>query len=269
MLEALHLSDLLHVISQGMLYPTIAILILLIAYMIWCLGSLFTERIVERRHFKVALPSVLANVEDASWQELPDVIAHSGLLGKQKRDILTLVAYGYLPEESRIALAKRLLASEEERYMKVVSRTDLMAKVSPMFGLMGTLIPLGPGVVALGQKNTELLASSIEIAFDTTVAGLLVAVVSMFVSRFRRRWYDEYMVTLEAVMAAILEKARNCLEDGEDLGNSKSAAKMEDEIWERYPSKGFNRGKRIVADAPTIPDVSSGQQPTPASGSGR
>jgi biopolymer transport protein ExbB/TolQ len=74
-----------------------------------------------------------------------------------------------------------------------------------MFGLMGTLIPLGPGMIALGQGDTQTLADSLLIAFDTTVAGLAAAGVAFAISRLRKRWYEEYLSSLEALMESLLE----------------------------------------------------------------
>lgn len=241
MIESLHMQELLHNIAQGLLYPTMAILIVLLVYAIWCIGSLCVEGLVERRHFRVAMPELLARIDDASYDGLYAVIDASGLLGYQKRELETLVAYGYLPEESRVALAKRMLSEQEDAYTKVASRTDIVAKIAPMIGLMGTLIPLGPGVVALGQGQTELLSSSIEIAFDTTIAGLTVAIVSMIVSRFRKRWYEGYLTAMESIMDAILEKAHDCLEAGENLGDSGTAAKRVAEIEAKHPAKGHSK----------------------------
>lgn len=48
-----------------------------------------------------------------------------------------------------------------------------MAKLSPMLGLMGTLIPLGPGLAALGDGDVKILSTAMSVAFDTTVLGLL------------------------------------------------------------------------------------------------
>ena len=76
-----------------------------------------------------------------------------------------------------------------------------------MFGLMGTLIPLGPGLIALGQGDTMTLSDSLIIAFDTTVAGLITAAVCYVIAKIRRRWYDDYMVSLETLMDAVLEEA--------------------------------------------------------------
>ena len=75
-----------------------------------------------------------------------------------------------------------------------------------MFGLMGTLIPLGPGLLALGQGDTKTLSDSLLIAFDTAVAGLISAAVAYIISAARKSWYEQYMVGLETVMETILEE---------------------------------------------------------------
>ena len=83
-----------------------------------------------------------------------------------------------------------------------------------MFGLMGTLIPLGPGIVALGQGQTDILAASIGVAFDTTVAGLITAGVAYVVGRIRGNWYENYLGALEAAMCTMLEKVEKEREAG-------------------------------------------------------
>lgn len=72
-----------------------------------------------------------------------------------------------------------------------IERTDILTRVSPMLGLMGTLIPLGPGLAGLGQGNLSILTNSVTIAFDTTVLGLLAGIIGFILGRLRRRWYDE------------------------------------------------------------------------------
>jgi biopolymer transport protein ExbB/TolQ len=75
-----------------------------------------------------------------------------------------------------------------------------------MFGLMGTLIPLGPGLIALAQGDTKTLSDSLLIAFDTTVAGLISAAISFVISGIRKGWYEQYMTGLETIMETILEE---------------------------------------------------------------
>lgn len=200
------LNDALRAVSEGLLYPVIVGLLLGLAYALFTLGSAIVEFVVERRHFKLVLPDLQHKIDQAEPQEMTEAVKGSGLLLSQKKALLTLFANRDLPEESRWALAKKLLASEAASDRKKVGRNDAVAKVAPMLGLMGTLIPLGPGIVALSENNVEVLSSALLTAFDTTVAGLVVGAVCFLVSRVRRQWYSEYNEALEAAVTTMLEK---------------------------------------------------------------
>ena len=237
----LYIQEILHMVSQGLKYPTMFLLAALIIYALGSIAALVVEGIVERRHFKLSVPCFLAEVDAAAYGQLPAVIDASGLLLAQRNALKTLVAYGYLPEADRVALARKLLAEVEARYHKTTSRNDFVAKVAPMLGLMGTLIPLGPGIVALGQGQTDLLASSIEIAFHTTVAGLTVAAIALFSARLRKRWYEEYLGAIDAGMNAILVKCAECEAAGVDMGSKERA---EAAVAALAPKKRRTRAKQ-------------------------
>ena len=98
---------------------------------------------------------------------------------------------------------------EKSFYDKKTKVTDVMAKIGPMLGLMGTLIPLGPGIIALGQGDTFTLSNSLLIAFDTTVAGLVCALIALVISTIRKIWYRNDMSILETLMECILEEEQN------------------------------------------------------------
>lgn len=80
-----------------------------------------------------------------------------------------------------------------------LERADLLARIPPMLGLMATIIPLGPGLAALGQGNPAQLASAVTVAFDATVLGLVAGIAGLVIGKLRRRWYEE---TLEAMEQA-------------------------------------------------------------------
>lgn len=105
-------------------------------------------------------------------RRIVDQIEHSSLFRRQKAAIGELVRHRDLPAASLQALARRLLAGEELYYVRITNRTDLVTRLGPMLGLMATLIPLGPGLIALGQGDTITLADSLLTAFDATVTGL-------------------------------------------------------------------------------------------------
>ena len=80
-----------------------------------------------------------------------------------------------------------------------LERADLLARIPPMLGLMATIIPLGPGLAALGKGDPAQLASAVTVAFDATVLGLVAGIGGLVIGKLRRRWYEE---TLEAMEAA-------------------------------------------------------------------
>lgn len=84
------------------------------------------------------------------------------------------------------------------RGRRAIDRADLLARIGPMLGLMGTLIPLGPGLAALSNGQLAPLAQAVTVAFNTTVMGLLVGILGFLLGRLRRRWYDSAMADGEA-----------------------------------------------------------------------
>ena len=205
-------KDMLRAVSAGLQIPTIVILLILVALTVVLLGSLVVEYFTERKQLSGSIPELIDALQGKDARELAAVIKNSGLLQRQKAALLELVQRENLPLDTRIALAKKLLLDEEKHYVGRVRVSDLISKIAPMFGLMGTLIPLAPGLIALGQGDTKTLSDSLLIAFDTTVAGLISAAVSLFISSVRKSWYAGYSSSLEAVMDAVLD----CTEVGNE-----------------------------------------------------
>ena len=205
-------KDMLRAVSAGLQIPTIVILLILVALTVVLLGSLVVEYFTERKQLSGSIPELIDALQGKDARGLASVIENSGLLQRQKAALLELVQRENLPLDTRIALAKKLLLDEEKHYVGRVRVSDLISKIAPMFGLMGTLIPLAPGLIALGQGDTKTLSDSLLIAFDTTVAGLISAALSLFISSVRKSWYAGYSSSLEAVMDAVLD----CEEAGDE-----------------------------------------------------
>ena len=108
---------------------------------------------------------------------------------------------------------------------------------------MGTLIPLGPGIVALGQNNVTLLSQSLTVAFDATVCGLTCAVASLIVSKVRSGWYGEYLGALESLMTCVLDKAAEARKAGVKLPAN----------YDGDPMEEFKQMDRAVNAQPAAP----------------
>lgn len=206
-LEDTYLPDILHDIAQALLGPTMVVIIALIAIALFLLGQVIVEYFTERRFYKQNSASIVNEVNDASYDRLDEVVIKSALLRFQKAALITITRNMGLPEEALLSLASMQLDVAERRYKKRLAWTDTISKVAPMLGLMGTLIPLGPGIVALGQNDVAALSQSLLVAFDATVCGLVVACFCLVLSKIRSIWYASYTSTLESLMNCVIEKA--------------------------------------------------------------
>ncbi|OWW21450.1 MotA/TolQ/ExbB proton channel family protein [Noviherbaspirillum denitrificans] len=113
---------------------------------------------------------------------------------------VALVEAGIATGERLYGLARLRATGDIVRVQTVarhrLERADLLARIPPMLGLMATIIPLGPGLAALGKGDPAQLASAVTVAFDATVLGLVAGIAGLVVGKLRRRWYEE---TLEAM----------------------------------------------------------------------
>jgi len=92
-------------------------------------------------------------------------------------------------EHFSVRLQKQLQTCDEEM-SKRLERTRTMVRIGPILGLMGTLIPMGPALLALTEGDVNTLATSLIFAFGTTVLGLLVGGVAYVITTVRQHWYD-------------------------------------------------------------------------------
>lgn len=203
-LTAVGLNQMLRVIASGMRYPVISSLVVLVILTILEAGKLLAEFLTEHRRLKVKMPEL---VDALKKQEISTAqcIEESGVLRRQKKALIELTLHPELTAVMKQSLAVRLLEEEQQRLGNIVKLTDMIAKLGPIFGLLGTLIPLGPGIIALSQGDTMTLAESLLTAFDTTVVGLAAAAVAMVISAIRKGWYRNYISIQETLTDCVLE----------------------------------------------------------------
>jgi biopolymer transport protein ExbB/TolQ len=89
------------------------------------------------------------------------------------------------------------LADFELAVQRRLDRTRILVRAGPAIGLMGTLIPLAPGLAALGRGDVPALAEDLRSAFGATVIGLLVGTLAYALTLTRTRLYTEDLAALE------------------------------------------------------------------------
>ena len=123
------------------------------------------------------------------------------------RDALLEIARAVLAGEQ--AGIEHALADYELAVGRRLDHTRILVRAGPALGLMGTLIPLAPGLAALGRGEVSTLATDLRTAFAATTIGLLVGTVAFALTLTRTRMYSEDLTALErATIPAVAPQAR-------------------------------------------------------------
>lgn len=197
-------------ISQSLQIPVIIFLVIFAVFAVITLGGLVSEYTSRKKISVDSLEKIIYSISNAnSYDEILSIIKNARIYETQKVILIKVLRANTLSEDARQTLAKKLIEAEENKFTKKIEKTDIITRIGPTLGLMGTLIPMGPGLAALGAGDVNTLANAIIVAFDTTVVGVGSGAVAYFVSKVRRRWYEEYLSDLDALTDVILDKLKN------------------------------------------------------------
>uniref|UniRef100_UPI0026381FE1 MotA/TolQ/ExbB proton channel family protein n=1 Tax=uncultured Methanobrevibacter sp. TaxID=253161 RepID=UPI0026381FE1 len=192
---------------QSLQIPVIIFLLIFAVYAVITVGGLISEyssrkkvpvRLIKDLIFEISRTKEVIEIED--------VVKRAAIPKSQKRVLINIARTEELKKDSREALAEKLIENEEDIIEKKLQKTDIVTKIGPTLGLMGTLIPMGPGLAALGSGDVITLSNAIIVAFDTTVVGIGSGAVAYVVSKIRRRWYEQYLSNLDALSKAVLDR---------------------------------------------------------------
>ena len=158
------ISNALFWISNGLLVPVVVLLLLFLVRALILVGGFFGEY-YQRHALQIKVTTLL-----------------EGEVSAREAGLAELSARNYEVD------AQRELAS---------ART--LAKLGPMLGLMGTLIPMGPALVGLAAGDLASMAYNMQVAFATTVVGMLIAAIGVVILQVRQRWYARELNDLEYI----------------------------------------------------------------------
>jgi biopolymer transport protein ExbB/TolQ len=171
--------------------------VLVLALLVLLIGAVETGRFVTelwsraragRGSLRVLVKQVVADPAQAAAlsQRAPSSFA---------ADALMQIARALLVGED--AGVEYALADYELAVERRLERTRILVRAGPALGLMGTLIPLAPGLAALGHGDVATLATDLRTAFAATTIGLLVGTVAFALTLTRTRMYTEDLTALE------------------------------------------------------------------------
>lgn len=80
--------------------------------------------------------------------------------------------------------------------LKSLEGVRLCSRVAPMLGLIATMIPMGPALVAVASGQSQGVAQSLAPAFAAVIVALASASITFVVYTVRRRWLMRELVTV-------------------------------------------------------------------------
>ncbi|RXG33950.1 MotA/TolQ/ExbB proton channel family protein [Methanohalophilus sp. WG1-DM] len=199
------LFQIMYTVSSSLLYPVIILLLLAVVSSLALIGEFISE--YSKRHRNVTqLEDVGKRVQDSvKSSDFDSAASHLGEL-KQNSLVMSFARDAAAHLGSSAATSIDWLSEEYEvRMTKNLEYTKILSTVSPMLGLMGTLIPLGPALIGLAEGNILQLAHNLMVAFATTVLGLFAGIVGYVLTLVRKRWYWQDMADINYLL--------DCMED--------------------------------------------------------
>lgn len=196
-----YISDILYWISTGLLVPVVVLLIVLFVRALVLAGSFFGQYLSVRKT-DVLIRKALDRTDASNLKEL------DGILPQGKDSISLAYMHRILSARANKTLVSRLLNEFEIAADKDLAVSKTLAKLGPMLGLMGTLIPMGPALVGLSTGDIASMAYNMQVAFATTVVGLFSSAIGFMTLQVKQRWYVREMADLEYV-ASLLGNDKN------------------------------------------------------------
>ena len=193
------ISDILYWISTGLLVPDIVLLIVLFGRALLLVGSFYGQYLSIRKT-EALLRNELNALTPATVMELADKLPE-----KSSSLVISYIRQVLQAHESP-AQIQRLLANFEIAADKDLAISKTLTKLGPILGLMGTLIPMGPALAGLTSGDIASMAYNMQIAFATTVVGLVAGAVGFLTQQVKQRWYLQDMTNLEFLSELLNEK---------------------------------------------------------------
>ena len=182
-------SNILFWISNGLLVPVIVGLLFFFAKSVVMLGGFvgqYIQRIKQDKQLRLRMDQL----------DQSTIHAFSGELDEQPDSLFTQTAKQLLSTDST-AVANRVLSEYEVTADAELGKYKVLVKFGPILGLMGTLIPMGPALAGLSTGDIASMAYNMQVAFATTVVGMVIAAVGVITLQVKQRWYAREINDLE------------------------------------------------------------------------
>ena len=184
-------------ISTALQVPVVVAILYLLARGLLALGGFYgqwSDRLRRRHH--------MGTLADIPATQLLDTLEQACI---RPKDALRQALQALRKAPADPVWHERVVTEFELAVDQRLALFRTMTRIGPLLGLMGTLIPLGPALVALAGGDIAVLARKMEVAFATTVVGLVAGAVGFLTQQVKQRWYLQDMTNLEFIAELLNE----------------------------------------------------------------
>ena len=183
-------SEILFIVSNGLMIPVILLLLYFLVKAIWILLGLYGQ-IKVQREISSTLKALVRDYSDECIKDTQIKLQATG------ESIVSEYLKRIIEHKHDSRYCEHELADFQVEVQKNLAKYRMLVKFGPMLGLMGTLIPMGPALVGLGLGDISSMAYNMQVAFATTVIGMLVSGIGLCALQLNQRYYAGYLNELE------------------------------------------------------------------------
>ena len=209
------LSGILNVIAQSLLLPVMILLVIFIVFAVVEIGAILAEYTGRKKISGEEKEDIIRKIAVCKSPDEICKVINDTKLHQFDKELLSSIANldpNYYDKQTREIIARNMLETQESKMLGSLTKVDIVAKVGSGCGLLGTIIPMGPGLAALGLGDMQTLTANLTTAFNTTTAGLASATVCYVIGKVRRKLYHQDIAMLYDFAETILEVDSDVIE---------------------------------------------------------
>ena len=189
-------SEILFIVSNGLMIPVILLLLYFLVKAIWILLGLYGQ-IKVQREISSTLKALVRDYSDECIKDTQIKLQATG------ESIVSEYLKRIIEHKHDSRYCEHELADFQVEAQKILAKYRMLVKFGPMLGLMGTVIPMGRALVGLGLGDISSMAYNMQVAFATTVIGMLVSGIGLCALQLNQRYYAGYLNDLEFLTSKI------------------------------------------------------------------
>jgi len=158
------------IVSELFIAPVLIAIAAMFVYALFATGRFFSQWLLRRRFQK----KYLTQIREGSPSSCPGFHLHNFFTANTNRSNDELEVYA----------------------LKKLEGLRLVTRLSPMLGLIATMIPMGPALKSLADGNIQGISENLIIAFAAVIWALVISCLTFWPASVMKRWLAEELINV-------------------------------------------------------------------------